>query len=90
MQQGVAKSAVLTSLHRDTLDPCNNALAYLDVIEARGVQVVDKQLREIARMMVQEARTALTGAAGWKQDQVECLIWQILDGVFEQTVQNAV
>lgn len=66
------------------------ALVYLDQLRARAEQVEGGRLREINLMMVDEARTALWGQAGWRQEQVDWLVWQIIEGVFEETVQKAV
>ncbi len=66
------------------------ALVYLDQIRARGEQVQDRRLREINLMMVDEARAALWGQAGWRQEQVDWLVWQIIEGVFEETVRKVV
>jgi hypothetical protein len=85
----MAKTAITVAA--DKVGTCrDDALVHLDSITAKWERSPSRQLREITRMMVADARRALSGEAGWPQAQVERLVSQIVSGQFGECVPRIV
>ena len=67
-----------------------DALVQLDFIEANSEEISNALLRGITRMMVIDARQILLGNVKWSQDQVDCLVRQIISGEFAASVPGIV
>jgi hypothetical protein len=84
----MASSVATSTRYFDTLHA--DALAELDRIEANSDEMPNILLRGITLMMVVDARQVLSGEMTWPQDQIDCLVRQIISGEFAESVPGIV